>query len=85
MRAVVMERRGPAREALVLHTDWPRPVRKAGQVLVEAAATCVTAGDWKMRSVSLRLGWGDAQPGCAHCLNAFPHLGPATRLCPSPL
>lgn len=45
-----MERRGPASEALVLHTDWPRPVRKPQQVLVEAAATSVNAGEWKIRS-----------------------------------
>lgn len=41
-----MEKKGPAAEALVLHTDWPKPVRKANQVLIEAAATCVNAGEW---------------------------------------
>lgn len=46
MRAVVLERRGPAREALVLHTDWPVPERKAHQVLIRAAATSVNAGEW---------------------------------------
>lgn len=46
MRAVVMEKKGPAAEALVLHTDWPVPVRKPNQVLIEAAATCVNAGEW---------------------------------------
>lgn len=50
MRAVVMEKKGPAAEALVLHTDWPVPVRKPNQVLIEAAATCVNAGEWKLRS-----------------------------------
>ncbi|PSC73044.1 NADPH:quinone reductase isoform A [Micractinium conductrix] len=50
MRAVVMERRGLARDALVYHAEWPRPQRGPRQVLIEAAATCVTAGDWKMRS-----------------------------------
>lgn len=50
MRAVVMEKKGPAKEALVFHSDWPVPVRKANQVLVQAAATSVNAGEWKMRS-----------------------------------
>ncbi|KAL4424060.1 hypothetical protein ABPG75_001361 [Micractinium tetrahymenae] len=50
MRAVVMEKKGPAAEALVLHTDWPVPVCKPNQVLIEGAATCVNAGEWKVRS-----------------------------------
>jgi hypothetical protein len=32
MKAVVMERRGEAIDALVVHTDWPLPVRKPNQV-----------------------------------------------------
>lgn len=50
MRAVVMERRGPAGEALAYYSHWPAPVPKPGQILVQAAATSVSAGDWKMRS-----------------------------------
>lgn len=50
MRAVVMERRGPASEALVYSTEWPPPVRKPNQVLIEAAAASVNAGEWKIRS-----------------------------------
>lgn len=44
MRAVVLERYGTAKEALVLHTDWPLPERQPHQVLIEAAATSVNAG-----------------------------------------
>lgn len=46
MRAVVWERHGPAAEVLKVHTDWPPPERKPGQVLVRAAATSVNAGEW---------------------------------------
>lgn len=48
MRAVVFARRGPAAEALELHTDWPRPQRQAHQVLVEVAAASVNPGEWKL-------------------------------------
>ncbi|KAI3424236.1 hypothetical protein D9Q98_009592 [Chlorella vulgaris] len=50
MKAVVMKRRGEAIDALVVHTDWPLPVRKPNQVLIEAAATSGNTGEWKMRS-----------------------------------
>ena len=46
MRAWVWERKGPAKDALVLHTDWPAPERGPNQVLVQAAATSVNAGEW---------------------------------------
>lgn len=46
MRAVVWEKRGNAAEALVLHAEWPRPTPGPNQVLVEAAATSINAGEW---------------------------------------
>lgn len=46
MRAMVTERRGAPREALVFHSDWPRPVHGPGQVLIKAAAASVNPGDW---------------------------------------
>jgi NADPH:quinone reductase-like Zn-dependent oxidoreductase len=46
MRAVVLHRYGTPQEALELHTDWAMPERKPHQVLIEAAATSVNAGDW---------------------------------------
>lgn len=46
MRAVVWERHGPAADVLKVHTDWPPPERKPGQVLVRAAATSFNAGEW---------------------------------------
>lgn len=54
MRAVVLERYGTAREALVFHPDHPMPERKPGQVLIEAAATSMNQGEWKLRQVR---GW----------------------------
>lgn len=50
MRAVRMEKRGPAKEALVFHADFALPQRKPHQVLLAAAATSIGAGDWKLRS-----------------------------------
>jgi NADPH:quinone reductase-like Zn-dependent oxidoreductase len=50
MRAVKMEKRGPAKEALVFYADHALPQRKPHQVLLAAAATSVAAGDWKLRS-----------------------------------
>lgn len=51
-----MERWGPAADSLVYHTDYPLPVRKPGQVLVEVAATTVKAGEWKLRKLPKILG-----------------------------
>jgi len=42
MRACVLERLGrPPKEALTIHTDWPKPERKENEVLVKVAAAGV--------------------------------------------
>jgi len=48
MKAVIFREFGPP-SVLSLVTDQPKPVRKAGEVLVEVAATSVNPVDWKTR------------------------------------
>lgn len=48
MRAVVMRAQGPP-EVLQLETDFPKPVRKPGEVLVKVAAASVNPIDVKTR------------------------------------
>jgi hypothetical protein len=41
MRAVLMERAGPAKEALAYVTDFAKPVRQPDEVLVQTACTSI--------------------------------------------
>lgn len=48
MRAVVIRKFGGP-EVLEVEQDWPRPVRRKGEVLVEVLASSVNPVDWKTR------------------------------------
>lgn len=48
MRAMVIKQQGPP-SVLQLVSDFPKPVRKAGELLVKVTATSVNPIDWKTR------------------------------------
>lgn len=56
MRAVVCERYGPPELLAIRNVPRPQPGRR--ELLVRVAATTVTSGDWRIRSLSLPPGFG---------------------------
>jgi NADPH:quinone reductase-like Zn-dependent oxidoreductase len=56
MKAAVYHRYGPPN--VVTIADVPKPVPRADEVLIRIAATTVTTGDWRARSLILPPGFG---------------------------
>ncbi len=56
MRAAVFEHYGPP--AVVTLKDVPQPQPAANEVLIKIHATTVSAGDWRIRSLSVPSGFG---------------------------
>lgn len=48
MRAAVIRKFGPP-SVFELVTDWPKPQRKAGELLIKVECTSVNPIDWKTR------------------------------------
>lgn len=60
MRAAVVTGYGPPDRVVI--RDLPRPVPKAGEVLIHVVATTVSTADWRIRSMTVPRGFGLLMP-----------------------
>ncbi len=72
MRAVIFRQQGPPSVLTIVH-DHPKPVRKAGEVLVEVHATSVNPVDYKTRKGEIPL---------PRLLGALPKVGSVGMISP---